>query len=352
MRKSASQLNRDVEHERVWRDVLDNQPKMLERGTGTMRRVKGYRDLAIVPVPSPLRRTLWPLLLDVAELRRSEPGLYARLCKRGEEEALSDETEHTIEADVTRTMPLHALFWAGGAQVGVHSLRTILRAYARYHPEVGYCQGMSSVAAVFMMNARDEEDAFLMFVQFMEKFQYKRVFAEGFPQMREWLEELRPLIYHYMPELWQRLEREHVALELYADKWLITALSHNFPHRYLLRIWDLMFLGGSPKIVLKACLAVLKSCESRLLTMEFEGMMGLLQRDFAKPETGILDLKNPEPFLAMARDFRFVANPNKPPSPTTVAHASAPRTPEPRQERRRRSGLRACFCFGRSQTID
>jgi len=323
-----------------------------------------------------LRHVLWTRLLGIDQMRASQPELYTNLCKSVDEQALSDETEHTIDADVTRTMTLHVLFWSGGAQVGVKSLRSILRAYARYQPDIGYCQGMSSVAAVFMMNAQDEESAFLMFTQFMEDYQYKKVFAEGFPKMLQWIEELKPLIYHYMKDLWMRLEKENVPLELYADKWLITALSHNFPHRYLLRVWDLMFLGGTPKIILKSCLAVLKTAEKRLMTMHFEGIMHFLQRDFSKPETKLLDENNPEPFLELARGFRFDPNLKLPPPPNAhnsntqqVAvkermgssrshlsghgkshpHNGANRVGNESQGRRRGGG---CLCFGKSNTID
>lgn len=308
MKKTDSQLGRDSEHERKWKSVLDKHHDLLNRERGKTSRVVGYRQLAPIPVPPNLRRRLWPLLLDTAALREYKPNLYGKLCREAGKRQLSDDIEHTIEADVTRTMPLHSLFWAGGAQVGVQSLRSILRAYAFYVPDVGYCQGMSSIAAVMLMNAADEEEAFLMMVQFMNRFQYKKVFAHGFPLMMHWLSELKPLVAHYMPALCAHMERESVALELYADKWLITALSHNFPHRHLLRIWDLMFLGGSPKIVLKACLMVLKCCENRLMEMDFEGMISLLQREFADPEVGVLDLKNPEPFISQMREFRFMSD--------------------------------------------
>lgn len=304
--KTNSQQNRDAEYERVWKDVLDNKPEKLKREDGRSNRVTGYRDLALVPVPPYLRRRLWPLLLDTSFLRENDAGLYHRLCAELETSTMTDDIEHTIEADVTRTMPLHSLFWAGGAQVGVQSLRSILRAYAKHVPDVGYCQGMSSIAAVFLMNATDEEEAFLMMVQFMSKFQYTRIFAPGFPLMRQWIEELRPLVAYYMPELSDHMEKENVSLELYADKWLITALSHNFPHRHLLRVWDLMFLGGSPKIILKACLMVLKECESRLLKMDFERILSLLQREFSDSNCGVLDVMNPEPFINKMREFRFM----------------------------------------------
>ncbi|KAI0558050.1 Rab-GTPase-TBC [Gracilaria domingensis] len=356
LQKTNSQITRESEHERIWKEVMERRPEMLQRERGRSSRVVAYRELALVPVPPAMRRRLWPILLDTKSLRDSRPGLYDKLCKAGEGDLLPDDIEHTIQADVTRTMPSHSLFWSGGAQVGVQSLRSILRAYARYVPTVGYCQGMSSIAAVFLMNAVDEEEAFLMFAQFMNRFQYKKVFAPGFPLMLQWISELKPLVAHYMPQLNLRLERENVALELYADKWLITALSHNFPHRHLLRVWDLMFLGGSPKIILKACLAVLKQCESRLMKMDFETMMPFLQRGFAEPDAGVLDAKDPEPFVAMMREFRFMRDIPKSQleaSQAVAASAAKPPQPEPQQAPQERKSALCCLpCFKRSATLD
>lgn len=348
--KTDSQLNRETENERVWREVIENRSGLLAREKGRSNRVIGYRELALVPVPSNLRRQLWPILLDTATFRANKPNLYATLCRGVEQSLLPDDIEHTIEADVTRTMPLHSLFWSGGAQVGVQSLRSILRAYARYVPDVGYCQGMSSIAAVLIMNAADEEEAFLMMVQFMSRFQYKKVFAPGFPLMMHWISELKPLVTHYMSELNAHMERENVNLELYADKWLITALSHNFPHRYLLRIWDLMFLGGSPKIILKACLAVLKKCEAKLMTMDFDKMMPFLQRGFAEPEAGVLDSQDPEPFITMMREFRFLPDLQKSQGKTDIQKGHSSQTS--RKEKRERRRVRGCLCFRRSRIVD
>ena len=350
LRKTDSQLSRETEHERFWKEVIQNRPEMLRRERGKASRVVAYRELALVPVPPQIRRKLWPTLLDTASLREARPDLYKKLCRAADQGSLPDDVEHTIEADVTRTMPLHSLFWAGGAQVGVKSLRSILRAYARYVPEVGYCQGMSSIAAVFLMNATDEEEAFLMMAQFMTRFQYKKVFAPGFPLMLQWVSELKPLVAHYMPELNAQLERENVPLEIYADKWLITALSHNFPHRYLLRVWDLMFLGGSPKIILKACLAVLKKCEPLLMGMDFETMMPFLQRRFAEPEAGVLDAKDPEPFITLTREFRFMADIPKS-QLRTSNQVQGPAQPSQTKERERRR-ISCLPCFRGSATVE
>jgi Rab-GTPase-TBC domain len=366
-RKTKIQRELDMRNDQIWQQVLDERPGDLAREQGKFGRIVAYRELAKVPIPSPLRSVVWPILLDVTGLRAREPDLFASLCARGETEELPADIEHTINADVTRTMPYHCLFWAGGAQVGIESLRRMLRAYAIYVPEVGYCQGMSSVAALLIMNSQGEEDAFLMFVRFMSRYGYRKMFLPGFPQYQEWLDELRPVVPYYFREASARLESEGIPIELYADKWLITALTHNFPHRHLLRVWDLMLLGGSPKILLKSCLAVIKLSQDQLNTLDFEGMITFLQRGFADSENGVLKADNVEEFLDIARNFRLAVLPEELAAaaavvsittgtrqrPTSGAvsgsnamNHSAPPGSQPTAHAAKRSPFSACFsCF-------
>jgi hypothetical protein len=171
---------------------------------------------------------------------------------------------------------------------------------------------MSSIAALLLMNSEGEDEAILRLDHFVSNYGYKNVFLPGFTQYKTWIEEIRPVIAGYMPELNSRFERENILVGLYADKWLITALTHNFPHRHLVRIWDLMLLSGSPKIILKACLAVLQLAEPKLLQLNFDGMMNYLMRGFWEPETGVLPPNKLEEFLKGARGFRL-AVPATPP---------------------------------------
>merc|ERR1740139_499724 len=56
----------------------------------------------------------------------------------------------TIEADICRTQPQ----WL--SEEHQTTLRRVLRAYAASHPDVGYCQGMNNIAAVFILLGFDE----------------------------------------------------------------------------------------------------------------------------------------------------------------------------------------------------
>ena len=53
-----------------------------------------------------------------------------------------------IEKDIPRTLPTHKQARQFGES---GSLRRVLKAYCRHHPDVGYCQGMNFVAGLFLI---------------------------------------------------------------------------------------------------------------------------------------------------------------------------------------------------------
>uniref|UniRef100_A0A914RTH3 Rab-GAP TBC domain-containing protein n=1 Tax=Parascaris equorum TaxID=6256 RepID=A0A914RTH3_PAREQ len=63
-----------------------------------------------------------------------------------------------IDLDINRTYRDHLAF-RRRYDLKQQSLFNVLAAYAMYNTEVGYCQGMSQIAALFLMYM-DEEDAF------------------------------------------------------------------------------------------------------------------------------------------------------------------------------------------------
>lgn len=346
--RTESQQQLQAERERVWESVLYDRPEGLERENGDFGRISAYQELIGVPVPTKLRAEVWPRLLDVEGLRKRKPGLYEALCTHAETATLDEDIEHTIEADLTRTMPFHCLFWQKGAAPGIDPLRRVLRAYAFHVPAVGYCQGMSSIAALILVNSSSEEDAFLMLVRFMSRYGYKNVFKPGFPQYKIWLEEVRAVLAARYPRLNAHFEKEGVIPELFLDKAIITCLTHHYPHRALVRIWDLMLLGGSPKIILKACLAVLVMSEKALLGMSFETIVTYLQRGFADPENGILQDDAVEDFVDVARSVKLSKEPLPGAEVAVAAGAEVPvARPQVDQTPKKGGCLSACFpCFG------
>ena len=61
----------------------------------------------------------------------------------------------------------------------------VLAAYSMFNTEVGYCQGMSQIAALLLMYLNSEEDAFWALSQLMSapKYNMHGFFIHGFPKL-------------------------------------------------------------------------------------------------------------------------------------------------------------------------
>ena len=74
-------------------------------------------------------------------------------------EVEEDNNVSVIIQDIARTYPRHLLFMDADGK-GREALFNILVSYSRFNPTVGYCQGMSYIAAILLMHHHKEEDAF------------------------------------------------------------------------------------------------------------------------------------------------------------------------------------------------
>lgn len=72
--------------------------------------------------------------------------------------------EETILRDVNRTFPAHDFFRDSGN--GQELLYKVSKAYSVYDDEVGYCQGLSFIAATLLLHL-PEEEAFSVMVSIM-----------------------------------------------------------------------------------------------------------------------------------------------------------------------------------------
>jgi hypothetical protein len=124
-------------------------------------------------VPDAVRAKAWKNFTqeEAKKWRRSHP--IKTLKENVTRGAVSDKTMEEIEKDVDRTFPNHILF-QGSSSAGQRSLRTILQWYAALDPEIGYCQGMSFVAAT-LLTYTDEEDAFYILVAILQRSQVPKM---------------------------------------------------------------------------------------------------------------------------------------------------------------------------------
>lgn len=105
---------------------------------------KGVPSLVRAGIPEAIRGNVW-LKLAVIEQRESLIDNYRVL--------LTKETscEGVIRRDINRTFPVHKFFKDSGG-TGQDALYKVSKAYAVYDTEVGYCQGLSFIAASLLLH--------------------------------------------------------------------------------------------------------------------------------------------------------------------------------------------------------
>ena len=219
-------------------------------------------------IPDPLRSRVWLLIADGLNVRNSYPKhLYFRLSNMDEDPPCM----LTINKDLDRTFPGHEIYRTAEGQL---SLKNILRAYAFFDPEIGYCQGMGYIVGIARMYM-DEEAAFWVLVSLMQKYQMRGMFKHGMEQIYGYFYKATYLLKYFEPKIWRKLNQENVSPIIYATQWFMTMYS-NFPIETVLRIWDCFLLEG-PKILFRVYVGFFKINKNELKALPFEMILSKIR---------------------------------------------------------------------------
>ena len=196
----------------------------------------------------------------------------------------SEEYLEIIERDLDRTFPHNDRFVAKGGD-GQIMLRDVLRAYAMYNKELGYCQGMGMLAGTLLMQM-PPEDAFWCLVRLLEE-QLDGFFDSGLKMIQLNATILHYLLQQQMPDVHALLDKQQMEPLLYATDWFMCVFVKTLPWATVLRIWDMLFMEG-PKVLFRVCLGLIAQSRSHLLancTEMHEQMMYLrdLPAEHLKP---------------------------------------------------------------------
>jgi len=261
--------------EEKWRIISKNLPVYL----GEKR--KKLKKLLRRGVPDSLRAEIWKGLMDVNTIKSEKSEVFHQLV-HSECEA---DFERVILKDISRTLPKHIMFQEGGQ--GRDSLHRILKAYSLYNPNVGYCQGMGFLVGMFLTYMQ-EEDAFFMLVQVIDKLGLSGIFAEGLKAVKEHLYIHSQLCKAHFPKLSAHLEETvqvHGCMEienpwdvakLYATQWFFNIYVHVLPFEFILRIWDILLYDGF-MVAHQVALAILKTVQKDLLKQDFDTLLMFLK---------------------------------------------------------------------------
>lgn len=149
--------------------------------------------------------------------------------------------EYQIHVDIQRTFRKHYLFNTEYGK-GQSELFHILVGFSNLNKEIGYCQGMSDICAIFLMHY-SEFDAFVMMTEFFKRNKFLRFFENGFSKLQKLIRKQIGMIKILIPECFVHMKKHLETLEITMISWYLTLFTR-FGIKLCLRIWDYMMFYG------------------------------------------------------------------------------------------------------------
>ena len=154
--------------------------------------------------------------------------------------ALSEDN-YSIEKDLDRTFPNHSYF---GRKKGRTYLRNVLVSMVNNHPELGYCQGMNSLAGVLLIVSGNDLESYSLMESICFQFGGKGLFEYEFPLVVELCKEFHRVLSERLPEVHRFFVDIELDDNLWLTKWFMTLFSYSFHLDCVIRIWDCIFAYG------------------------------------------------------------------------------------------------------------
>ena len=163
----------------------------------------------------------------------------------GKKQAMLDtalsEDNYSIEKDLERTFPNHSYFKSAKGRA---CLRNVLVSMVNNHPELGYCQGMNSLAGVFLIVSGNDFESYSLMESLCFQFGGKGLFEYEFPLVVDLCKEFHRILNERLPEVHKFFLDIELDDNLWLTKWFMTLFSYSFHLDCVIRIWDCLFAFG------------------------------------------------------------------------------------------------------------
>lgn len=242
-------------------------------------------------IPSSLRAIIWPLLCQASAKLfqhnnsiQNNPINYPTLLQGKNLDVqyrnlllLTSPHERWIKRDLSRTFPESPYF---ADEPGQSSLYCLLKAYSLYDPVVGYCQGLSFIGGILLLQM-PEEDAFGVLVRLMYVYDLRKHYIPGMEGLHLRLWQYDKLMSIYLPNLSKHFQNQGLLSNMYASQWFLTLFAYRLPFGLVFRILDWL-LGEGPIVLFRIALAILKIHEKTLLNLEFEDLLDFFKNSLPR----------------------------------------------------------------------
>ncbi|KAJ1662125.1 GTPase-activating protein [Coemansia sp. RSA 1646] len=250
-----------------WGNLINNYEKT------TRAEPRRLAQMIYAGVPKAVRGTVWQVMAG----SRNDPALgatFRKLAARKTEPGSEDfKHEKQIRHDLARTFPKLDYFrdTDGAGQEGLYN---VLRAYALFDSEVGYCQGLSFIVGPLLLNMPDEE-AFGVLVRMMYRYGLRGHFLPSMDDLQLRLYQFEHAFQETLPRLAAHFHAQGVEHTMYVSQWMMTMFAYRLPIQLTFRLFDVVFAEGLDSL-LRFAIAVLKRSQTRLLSLDFEAILQYL----------------------------------------------------------------------------
>lgn len=197
-----------------------------------LRDPKALRALIRRDLPNELRREVWSHCLGID---------VAQTDSQVAEIEVDHETDLLIEADLARTFPNSEEFKEAGGTV---SLRRMLRHLAVNDVDLGYCQSMNYLTAVFFMILLSEGAAIMAVQKLLVRLESRKWYSDGMRQLRADTFVLEDLLKERLPEVFNAFKTHKFELLFIVSKWFLALFATTLSGETLRRVWDVIISDG------------------------------------------------------------------------------------------------------------
>ncbi|KAL7636334.1 UNVERIFIED_CONTAM: hypothetical protein RMT77_013093 [Armadillidium vulgare] len=226
-------------------------------------------------VPLAVRGSYWSLILGLDLVKKQQKGKYEEMKILGRKWSTD---VRQIDLDVNRTYRDHDFFRLR-YNIRQQQLFHVLVAYSMYNQEIGYCQGMSQVAALLLIYLNEEEDAFWALSALMadEKYSMHGFFIPGFPKLIRFQQHHDKILQKFLPKLKKHLENNFIDSGLYILKWYFQCFLDRVPFSLALRLWDIYLLEGE-KLLVAMGYTILKLHRRQIMKLDMDQILAYIQK--------------------------------------------------------------------------
>jgi len=237
-----------------------------------------------IGIPDSLRGEIWMhLAKSVTVALNHDQNVFYKLI-----EMKNEEIENNIKKDVTRTN-LDSIDPSNKIKSFLNDKRkkklfNILKAYAIYDNQVGYCQGTNNIVALMMYNIQSERCVFWTFIQLMYDKNWRNLYLNNTPKLLRMMELFVEQLKLKLNDLYLHFINTNILPDNATgafSHFFISIFSYEVPLEYSNRVMDLFWVYEE-KIIFECLIHLLRLKKDMLMSMNFEDSYVYCKKELVK----------------------------------------------------------------------